>query len=228
MKLIKKLYINGEPVEFSDDDIRLFAMRSGIASFTVQSKESLTGLVQFVLGYEGRKTYNYFFGYITDSIKQNKDIQLIKCDELIGALKSYFPITLENVTFKEIIAYFAEETGLSFIVPDKAYSKIKVSQFYNIGSGYHALDALGEIFKIDDYVWYQQGDGKVFAGSWSDSYFANKDLPIDSTLFDDFKSTNSAKIVIQPYLRPFVSLNGKRVKSVQMIDVFQVIKCVKQ
>lgn len=228
MKLIKKLYINGEPVEFSDDDIRLFSMRSGKASFTVFSSEPLTGIVQFVLGYEGRKTYNYFFGYITDSIKQNKDIQIIKCDELIGALKSYFPITLENVTLKEIIAYCAEETGLSFIVPDKAYSKTKVSQFYNIASGYNALDSLGEIFNIDDYVWYQQGDGKVFAGSWNDSYFANKELPIDSTLFDDFTSTNSAKIAVQPYLRPLVSLNGQRVNSVQMIDVFQVIKCVKR
>jgi len=225
MKIVKTLFINKEPVKYWGDDIRLFYGRPGKAVFHVESEKKITGLVQFVLGYSHTEKYNYFFGYITKSVKENDNAQIIHCLELSSSLKSALILNLENVDLNEILLDISNKTGLQFVTPDQPYSKIKVSQFYNMCSGFHALDSLGEILSIENFIWYQQGDGIIFVGSRDDSYFAKRPLPIDSHLFEDQKGTDSARIAIHPGLRPGMKVNGCLVTSVQLTDVHQVVKC---
>ncbi|MCY1458811.1 hypothetical protein D9M71_762260 [compost metagenome] len=78
------------------------------------------------------------------------------------------------------------------------------------------MDSLARVFDIPDFIWQQQGDGEVFVGSWTDSYWGARDplhLPLE--LFDAYQGNQSATVAALPGLRPGAIINpGERVTSV--------------
>jgi hypothetical protein len=154
-----------------------------------------------------------FLGFV-ESVNTVDKRQKLFCRELSAALFAPLRLDLRHVTMHEVITEINIKTGLTFAVGDGAYSSKKVANFYNLGNGYQAMQSMARVFGITDYIWQQQGHGVIYAGSWRDSRYADKPIPVDSTLFTEHLSNNSAKLVAIPALRPGVMMNGNIVTKV--------------
>ena len=71
------------------------------------------------------------------------------------------------------------------------------------------MDALGEVFGINEYIWQQQGNGELFVGAWADSYWASRPLTLPEKLFTGHQSDEGANIPVLPALRPGIKFNNK-------------------
>jgi len=229
MKLRKTLSVNGTSVGLISDDIRLGLFSPGRAVFQVQASEALSGVVVYSIGYASQdEDHVVFAGYVERSMEVDRTQQRLACMELTGAMDAVLPISLRHPTLRDVAQAYAAETGLVFAIPDRPYATTRVSCFHGIGSGYHALDTIGDIFGISDYVWAQQGDGSVFIGSWQDSRWAARPLEIESKWFSEITAEGSAKLPVLPALRPGVMLNGDYVMKLQLAGQNMVVRCAKQ
>jgi len=103
---------------------------------------------------------------------------------------------------------------LAFTLPDEAYSRKKIAYFYNMASGLHAMNELGRAFQIPDYIWQQNGDGTVYAGSHVHSHWINHPVDLPPSFFSSALSTHRYSCAAIPGMRPGVVLNGHRVTDV--------------
>lgn len=213
MKLTKKLTVDGKPVKLIDERIFHALKTPGRASFHVQSSTPLSGIVRFEMGYQVDQLQPYFLGYVENSNRIDDKHQRIFCRELTGALSRQLPASLRHVTLAETLAYFAEITGLQFVVPEQqdanSYTKKKAPFFYSAGDGYHCFDSMARVYDIPQFIWQQQGDGRVYVGSWLHSWVADKSLPIDEKWFTNHGIANSAKLPALPKLRTGLSIPGR-------------------
>jgi len=229
MKLLKSLSVNGEAVGLVREYIWLDMATPGRADFTVRSPKPLSGVVQFYIGAAGRGTMAEFFtGFIVDSHTVDASQQRLFCRELAAALWTVIPVSIRNASMRDILGVYARKTGLSFTVPDKDYGDTPCPAFQTVGSGIHGLDSLGPIFGIEDYIWQQQGDGQVFAGSWQDSKWAGKPFTVQETAFENIQVDGTRTLQAVPGLRPGVMLNGRYVTSLQLYKHFMVVTCAKR
>ena len=124
MKLLKRLTVNGEEYPIVSENVRLDIDRPGAAIFQVRAGERLTGRVEFSLGWNLQDVPTLFFtGEITISTPADYAQQRLFCCELSARLDDAEPVSLRHPTMKEVLARYAELTGLSFIVPDKPYAE---------------------------------------------------------------------------------------------------------
>ncbi len=77
------------------------------------------------------------------------------------------------------------------------------------------MDELDQAFSIDDLFWQQQGNGQIYVGSWKDSFWANKSVPIPNELMTNHTASKSVKIPAIPKLKPGVMVNGIRLVGVE-------------
>jgi hypothetical protein len=156
--------------------------------------------------------------------------QVVACRELAGIRANPLPMNLRHVDMRQVLAEVSNQTGLSFKVPDQDYTRVKAPFFYSLASGYLALDSLAKVYGIPDFIWQQQGNGEVFAGSWTDSFFGDRSaLQLPLELFNDYQGNQSAVIAALPGLRPGASINnGERVTSVALAGTQMAIKWTTQ
>ena len=207
MKIIKQFFVNGEERGLISDEVILELSSPGRARFLVQSDQPLTGVVQFAIGWSGADLFRLFVGYIDKQTTINNKQQLLFCRELSAALNRPLPMGLRHVNLKDILSRINKDTALSFVTSEQSYSQIKTPHFHHLGGGYHALDALGRVFRIPSYIWQQQGDGSVYVGSWQDSRWASRPVEIPDKLFTEHMAYNSARLMMIPSLRPGVKFN---------------------
>ena len=208
MKLFKRLTINGEIIPLVSEDIRLQLNTPGRASFVV-SKPVERGVISFDIGYKKETIYRYFYGYIESVTKIDEEHYSIFCQEFGAVLNRRITTNIQHVTLKDVVQELAKQTALKFIVPDKPYSKTLTACFYSTGGGYHCMDSLEDIFSIDQYVWQQQTDGKIFVGSWDDSRWKDRTVAIADKWLVKHGVGNSATMPIVPTLRPGVEISGR-------------------
>ena len=190
MKLRKTLYINNEPVKLVEDDTTLSLYSPGRAVFQVQSAAPLAGLVRLEVGYTSQdKDQVFFIGVIRDSQTVDTGQQRLRCRELTCVLYNQLHAALRHPTLPEVLQWYTDNTGLRFVVPERAYAKKRVPAFGTLGNGFHGLNALGGIFGIENYIWQQQGDGSVFAGAWEDSRWATRPVAIPESRFTKVTAT---------------------------------------
>lgn len=218
MKLNRSLLISNKPYQVINEKVVLDINSPGRAIFTVASREEIktNQLISFHIGYaSGTHSSRLFLGVIESVILLERQARIF-CRELTSALSLVLPISLRHVNARGVLEFIGEKVGLQFSMPDRDYSTSKVANFYNTGSGFHALDSIGSVFNINDYIWQQQGHGVVYAGNWADSRWAEekRNVQLVSTAFDQ-QSNNSARIPAVPSLRPGVHLNGKRIQQLQ-------------
>ena len=108
-------------------------------------------------------------------------------------------------------------------MPLSDYMDNQFPYFYHLGDGYHAMDAIGQVYSIPRYLWQQQGDGSVYVGSWFDSRWSENPVTIPDSLFTQHMSTNSASIAMMPSVRPGAQFNRGIIDSVQLISETMVI-----
>lgn len=226
MKLRKTLYINNEPVKLVNEDVRLTLRSPGRAIFQVQSTEPLAGHVRLEMGYSTQdRDQVHFIGVIRSSEIVDGQQQRIRCRELTAVLYAPLPVALRHPTLLDVLQWYTDATGLQFVVPDRPYAEKRVPAFYALGDGFHSLSSLGEVFGIEDYMWQQQGDGRVFVGSWKDSRWATRPVSIDEKVFYQVTATGGKKSVVLPQIRPGVLLNGRYVMAVDIKEHEMVTTC---
>ena len=207
MKIIKQLHVNGSPYALIDEEVRLELSSPGRARFLVQSSKPLSGVVQFAIGWSDSELFRLFTGFIDRQTTVNDKQQLLFCRELSAALNRPMPMGLRRVSLKQVLAHLSLKTDISFATSPQPYSQTPVSHFHHTGGGYQAMDAVGRVFQIPNYIWQQQGDGSVYAGSWHDSRWASRPVQIPDKLFTQHLAHNSAQMMMIPSLRPGVAFN---------------------
>jgi hypothetical protein len=229
MKLLKKLYINDQPVGLVKEHIYLDISTPGRADFTVRSGAPLSGIVHFAIGDAGRNSLvDFFTGYIERSNTVDGAQQRLFCRELSAVLWSTIPVSIRNASLNDILGIYSRKTGLSFVKQGKAYATTPCPVFQTIGNGIHGLDSLGNVFKIPNFIWQQQGDGDIFAGDWHDSRWSGKPFAIDESFFQDVQLDGTKTVQALPGLRPGVRLNGEYITSLQLKEHFMVVSCEKR
>ena len=230
MKLHQVLSIAGTVYQMAKNDVRLDLKSPGRAVFTIKAESAVKGLVTLDIGYNDSTLQRHFLGYVERCTTTNRTEQVVACRELTGILANPLPMNLRHVDMRQVLAEVSNQTGLSFKVPDQDYTRVKAPFFYSLASGYLAMDSLAKIYGIPDFVWQQQGNGEVFAGSWADSFFGARsalELPLD--LFNDYQGNQSAVIAAIPGLRPGASINnGERITSVALAGTQMAIKWTTQ
>ncbi|WBF68242.1 hypothetical protein LN040_03825 [Desulfovibrio subterraneus] len=229
MKLRKRLTVNGENVPLVDEDVRLELHAPGRGMFRVQSTAALSGFVRLYLGYSNQDADQLFFtGYVEKSVTVDAQTQRLMCRELTALLDAHMPVFLRHPTLADVLAAYAERTGLSFILGQGAYAARDVASFCALGSGHQGMDSIGAVFGIARYVWLQQGDDKVFVGSWDDSRWATRPVTVEERWFSACNADGGKTLPVLPALRPGVLLNGEYVRALQLQGENMVVTCAKQ
>jgi len=230
MKLHKVLTIGGIAYPLVKDEVRLELKSPGRASFTIQADAPVKGLVTLDIGYNEATLQRHFIGYVERCTAANRVQQMLMCRELAAILANPMPMNLRHVDMTMVLAAISEKTGLRFRVPERPYAKVKAPFFYSLAAGYQAMDSLARVFNIPDFIWQQQGDGELFAGSWADSFFgARAPLQLPVELFDGYQGNQSAMIAALPGLRPGATINqGERITSVTLADNKMAIRWTMQ
>lgn len=230
MKLHKVLTIGGVVVALVNDDVRLDLKSPGRATFTIQAGAQVSGLVTLDIGYNESALQRHFIGYVERCTAANGVEQIVFCREVASVLAKSMSMNLRHVDLRAVLADISSKTGLRFRVPDQPYTKVKAPYFYSLAAGYQAMDSMGTVFGIPDFIWQQQGDGEVFVGSWADSFFgARQALQLPASLFDGYQGNQSAMVSALPGLRPGVSINqGERITSVTLAGTQMAIKWTTQ
>jgi hypothetical protein len=217
MKLSKRLTIGTGIVPISDYRIVLELSAAGRGAFEVAGEVKRGQIVAFDIGHNN-KLQRYFSGYITKVTPSSKDASRIVVRELASILAERWPINIRHATFRQVIKQLAEDTGLSFVIPDSAnYLDVEVPNFTSQGTGYQLLTSLKSVFGINDCVWYQQPDGQIFVGSYQDCRWATKPLTISQGLSQK-QYGNSWQLMAMPAMRPGAIVNGHKVKQVELAD----------
>lgn len=212
-RLTKVLTIDGNKVtNIVNDNVKLGLFSTGRAMFTVVADSEPKGLVELHIGYNIDKLTPYFLGVI-ESKHYSDGRWFITCRELLGALSFPASIAIRFATAKMVLDKLSE-MGISFVTPSAAYINQKVPCFYHNGTGITALQQLGKVFNIENFIFQQRPDGQVYVGSWNDSGWAKSEI-------NDFaehpikvdKSTTGELIAI-PKLRPGIKLNGRFITEV--------------
>lgn len=230
MKLHKVLTIGGIVVALVNDDVRLDLKSPGRATFTIQAGNQVSGLVTLDIGYNESALQRHFIGYVERCTTANGVEQIVFCREVAAVLSKSMPMNLRHVDLRAVLADISSKTGLRFRVPDQPYTKVKAPYFYSLAAGYQAMDSMGTVFGIPDFIWQQQGDGEVFVGSWADSFFgARAPLQLPVSLFDGYQGNQSAMVAALPGLRPGASINqGERITSVTLAGTQMAIRWTTQ
>ncbi len=218
MKLHKVLTVNGQAFELVSEEVRLDLRTPGRANFVVKTEQTLRGLVTLDIGYNDAPLQRHFVGYVERSTASNRQEQVLFCREVAAILTQPLPLGLRHVTLSEVLLEVSQQTGLRFRVPEAAYAKTKTPYFYSLAAGIQAMDSLAPVFGIPDFIWHQQGDGEVYAGSWADSFWGSKPpLQLPADLLENVQGNRSATVAALPGLRPGATLNqGERVTSVTL------------
>ena len=213
-RFISRAYINGEKTELRDHWAVLQASAPGNCQLTVKAVPERLQQVQLDLGW-GDMIYRVFAGYIDRVQPTINGWYTIFCREYSAILESNLSVMLRHATMRQVIAEISSQTGLKFVLPDAAYVDKSIPCFYADTSGIAMMQAIGRSFGIKDFIWYQQGNGAVYAGAYanSDWYGKNSDIPVQ--LMTDHQAARSAKLQAAPMIRPHATVNGYRLKSVE-------------
>ena len=211
-------------------DVRLELRTPGRATFTVKSRTALRGLVTLDLGYNDTPLHRHFVGYVERCTTVNRQEQVLFCREVAAVLDYPLPMALQHVDLRAVLAEASRVTGVRFRVPDAPYARKRVPYFYSLSSGAQAMDSLGQVFGISDFIWHQQGDGEVYVGRWADSYWgARPALQLPVELFDSHQGNQSAEVAALPGLRPGAMINqGQRITAVTLTGTQMVLKWKKR
>lgn len=224
MKLEQILTVNGETAGVIDCDIRLALNRPGRARFSVRSKKTLSGIVNYGTGYSSSKIYRYFLGYVVHSITVSDNEKVIFCRELTSALNRNLHLGLRYVSARDVLASISKFTGLSFAVAKSDYMQKQTPHFYHLGGGYQLMDSIGAVYQIPDYFWQLNGDGSVYVGSWQDSRWAGKAITLPDKLLTGHKAYNSARLGMIPSIRPGVKFNRGYITDVNLVNQEMMIQ----
>ncbi|ABM25696.1 conserved hypothetical protein [Shewanella sp. W3-18-1] len=213
-KFITRAYLGSQKVAVSEHWLVLQASSPGTCQLTVDKSAERFTPVAFEMGW-GEMIERVFYGYIERIMPAANGLYTVFCRELSSALANNLSVTLRHPTLRNVCDEIKAQVGLEFVLPDKPYANTAIPCFYGDTSGYAMLDNLGRTYKVPDFIWQQQGNGKIYLGSYQDSFWAGKDIAIPQSLMTDQQAGKTATIPAVPKLRPNVTANGARIAKVE-------------
>lgn len=213
-KFITRAYLGSQKVAVSEHWLVLQASSPGTCQLTVDKSAERFTPVAFEMGW-GEMIERVFYGYIERIMPAANGLYTVFCRELSSALANNLSVTLRHPTLRNVCDEIKAQVGLEFVLPDKPYADTAIACFYGDTSGYAMLDNLGRTYKVPDFIWQQQGNGKIYLGSYQDSFWAGKDIAIPQSLMTDQQAGKTATIPAVPKLRPNVTANGARIAKVE-------------
>lgn len=220
MKLDTRIEIGGNVLKLTSYDVSLRLSEAGTARFVVQAKTQPKGIVLFDAGYAKGIFHRVFIGYVEHAMEKSEKHWTVKAREICHALQVTCYVSLRKCTVTDVLTDLKRQTGLDFV------SSISgtIPRFASKGDGYYVIRSVGESFGVQDYVWYQQRDGKVWLGSWADSEYAQMgNLAFDPKFYGD-QHPESATLPALPNLRPGMVLNKKRLLGVRLRSYTTVVR----
>ncbi|MEC4728858.1 hypothetical protein HWQ46_25415 [Shewanella sp. D64] len=214
MKHNERLYIGNAESDCISATCYLSFRNPGTASIITDIEPKIGQIMAYECGFNGELT-RWFTGYVESYRAINEQTYSIFCRELSAMMRHNMPVFLQHATLEDVLNGLNAKTGLDFVIPDKAYRVTPAPCITNHGNGYSLMDSLGAVFDIDRYVWQQQGNGTVFVGSWDDSLWANKNLPVPTSMIEN-ASMDLATLPLIPALRPGAIVNGQRIRNIQL------------
>ena len=213
-RFIARAHINNEIVDMKDHWVVLQASTPGHCQITVNQKIDKLAPVTVDLGW-GDMIDRVFNGYVERVLPAVNGWFTLFCREWYASLAYNLTVMLRHPTMRQVLDEITAQTGVEFVIPDKAYADTAIQCFYSDSSGYAMLNNIGRAFRIADFVWYQQGNGKVFVGSYTDSFWFDKPVTIAKELMTDHQAGKTAKMPAAPMIRPNVTANNERITAVE-------------
>lgn len=223
MKINKYITINDKNIQIINCNVvlELNACGRGFITIPAQNTEFIKNkIVVLNLGY-GDQLQRFFTGFVESEQAAANNTKKIFIRELIGCYKQNIDCSFQHPTLKTVTDYLCEKFRLSFELPRADYTSTKIPHFKHSGTGYHLLKEIGRAFNIPNYTYYQTPTGKIYCGSYNDSYFYDKNVELGERLNKIASSTAGSGIVeipLVPKLRPGAKINGKKVTIVNLID----------
>ena len=213
-RFIARAYINDEKVDMKDHWVVLQSSTPGTCQITVNQKADKLAPVKVDLGW-GDMVDRVFNGYVERAMPSVNGWYTLFCREWSASLAYNLSVMLRQPTMRQVLDEITAQTGIEFVIPTAAYTDTAIPCFYSDSSGYAMLNNIGRAFKINDFVWYQQGNGKVYVGSYADSFWADKPVPIANGLMTDHQAGRTATMPAAPMIRPNVTANDERITAVE-------------
>jgi hypothetical protein len=221
-RFIARAYIDNQKVDMTDHWVVLQSATPGNCQITVSTEVKQFALVSVDLGW-GDMIDKVFIGYVERVMPAVNGWYTLFCRELSASLALNYSVMLRHPTLKQVLDELSQLTGLEFVVPDKTYAETAIPCFYCDSSGYAMLDNIGRSFRVDDFIWQQQGNGKIYVGSYKDSFWADKPIVIPKHLMTNHQAGRTATIPAAPMIRPNVLANGSRIKTVEFKETQMTI-----
>jgi hypothetical protein len=221
-RFIARAYIDNQKIDIKDHWVVLQSATPGNCQITVNTEAKQFALVSVDLGW-GDMIDKVFIGYVERVMPAVNGWYTLFCRELSASLALNYSVMLRHPTLKQVLDELSQLTGLEFVVPDKTYAETAIPCFYCDSSGYAMLDNIGRSFRIDDFIWQQQGNGKIYVGSYQDSFWADKPIVIPKHLMTNHQAGRTATIPAAPMIRPNVLANSSRIKTVEFKETQMTI-----
>lgn len=213
-RFIARAYINDAKVDMKDHWVVLQSSTPGTCQITVNQKTDKLAPVKVDLGW-GDMVDRVFNGYVERAMPSVNGWYTLFCREWSASLAYNLSVMLRHPTMRQVLDEITAQTGIEFVIPSAGYADTAIPCFYSDCSGYAMLNNIGRAFKIDDFVWYQQGNGKVFVGSYADSFWSDKPVTIANGLMTDHQAGKTATMPAAPMIRPNVTANDERITAVE-------------
>lgn len=223
MKINKYVMFNDEKYQIIDCNIVLELNNCGRGFIKIPSCHYVlfkNRTLIIILGY-GNQLQRFFTGYVESEQTAENNTKKLFIRELIGCYQQKIDCSFQHPTLKIITDFLTSKNNLKFDLPASEYVNTKIPHFKHAGTGFHLLQEIGRVFNISDYTFYQTPTGKIYCGSYNDSYFNDKDIKLGDNLNKIASSTAGSNIVeipLIPKLRPGVKINGKQVTAVNLIN----------
>lgn len=222
MKINKYAIINNQRIQIINCNIVLELNACGRGFITVHDNSNLYINKTLIInaGYSN-DLQRFFTGYVESEQVAARGTKKLFIRELIGCYKQRIDCSFQHPTLKTVTEYLTSKNGLQFDLPTADYVNTKIPHFKHSGTGYHLLQEIGRAFNIPEYTFFQTPTGKIYCGSYNDSYFNDKNIELGDNLNKIASSTSGSNIVeipLVPKLRPGVKINSKKVSIVNLID----------
>lgn len=223
-RFITRASINNKKVEVKKHWVILQATTPGTCQITVKQNESIKKFSQVALDLGwGSMIDRVFFGYVERIMPAVNGWVTLFCREMAAALSYNYAVMLRHPTLKQVLTELTKQSGVEFVIPEQAYANTSIPCFYCDSSGYAVLDNIGRAFKIDNFIWQQQGNGKVFLGRYQDSFWYEKNITIPNALMTNHQAGRTATMPAAPMIRPNVTANGERIAKVEFKETNMII-----
>ncbi len=209
MRLIKRFEIDGTERTLIGDYAAVGLNQVGSGWFDVLDDGSAPAPVaqqraDYWIGWAGGELQPLLRGFVTETRQQDARIFRVIVRDWSAALDVPLGLALRHVVAADVLAALTEASGVPFSLPEGAtYLDTLLPYFASRGTCRTALDLLGPSLGLDEPIWFQQRDGRVYWGEWADALPDAEPMVFDPALImERDPEARAVSIPIVPSLRP--------------------------